>query len=222
MRSPIRISLILLAVLGSAAFAQSVGIIAGTGRAPIRAGNIRGARQEALKQAKRAALQSAIDAAVLPAESSEKKKLIEKTVLSDPDRFILSYEIGRDKAVEDAYEIAIKAKVDLDRLDKILRGPPAEKPAETEKGEALPLSIDVSGVKEYADIRRIQVAIGEIPGVKKIAMESFAAGGEVRFRVEYEGRPEDLSAAIVKIQNKDFKLREAPGPADRLIFHAVY
>jgi hypothetical protein len=362
-------TLILLVLLWTGiAAAQSVGIVAGAGRAPIRAGNIAGARQEAVRQAKRAAMEAAVAMAVLPVESVEKRKHIEKAILAEPGRFILSYEVNRDRENEGFYEIAIEAKVDMDRLGKTIRGLSVEKPPEMspggellvmivfEKGdkkgrfeelekelasrfemaglkpaaasasdaifksaavdealkarfeamagvgetfsigrllfgigeadhpadacpnlvqlffvdlkrrdvlmkfayklkdglscnaaakEAAPeiysrlaegiagkgildragratVLVGVSGVKEYTDIRRIHGAVGEIPGVKKVAMESFAAGGEVRFRVEFEGRPEDLSAAIVKIENKDFKLRQAPGPADRLSFKAVY
>ncbi|MCZ7585925.1 MAG: hypothetical protein M5R36_22800 [Deltaproteobacteria bacterium] len=111
------------------AFAENVALLSGRGVATLEAGNVVAARKDALDQAMRHALEAAIPMAVLALEAEARKKAIASHVLRHPDRHFVSYETVKDAPQEDEYEIVIEAKIDLDRLARVIRALPVEKNA---------------------------------------------------------------------------------------------
>ena len=91
-----------------------------------------------------------------------------------------------------------------------------------DRSRIIKIQVVIRGINRFSDIVRLQKVFRDVPLVRSVTMNSFASGGEVQFWFEYEGRPEDLASALKKIRDKGFRLREVPGPRDRLTFRVTY
>ncbi len=81
----------------------------------------------------------------------------------------------------------------------------------TEGTQPVELRLEFRGFRGYGDMEIARHSLEAIPSMGAVRMESFASGGVVVFGIRYEGRLDDLAAAVRRIGESRFQLKEAPG-----------
>ncbi len=110
---------------GTAVYAETTFIFTGTAVAPITDGDINKARSDALAEAKRQAVEAAVEKFISSIEYDQKRRAIDKKIVHNADRFFITCENISEKEIENHYQIVIEARVDGRRLIDAVKALPA-------------------------------------------------------------------------------------------------
>ncbi len=188
-------SLRVVALLGialAAATALAASRFEGEAAVPIRGDRVRDARNEAIKLAKRTALQAALDA-TWPASVLEAKRVaIRSNLLPAADRYILSTQTLFDAQMEAEWRVRLSVSFDMDRLAKAFDA--LASPYGAGESSVLALVFDESdeGFARLSDFdRRVADALGEagVSVANRDAADAVAKGEEIGAAVRGDLRP---------------------------------
>ena len=180
------------------------------GVAAIQGGNLAQARDLALSQALRSAVETVIAASAPPDVLSGMKTVLSEKIYPSTERYIVRFRILREGEQDGAYAVKIAATVDAAGLKEDLRrhGVPAGKAEALRGGEhrfVLAVRGTFAGHHDYLAFRDL---VSGIPGVQSVAAVSIAPG-----LTEWRIQSSESAAAIARELSK----RRFKGAALRIV-----
>ncbi|MCL4233923.1 MAG: hypothetical protein KJ042_05350 [Deltaproteobacteria bacterium] len=174
------------------ATAWAVSRFEGEAAVPIRGDHVRDARNEAVKLAKRAALQAALDATWPASVLEAKRAAIRSKLLPAADRYILSAQTLFDARMDDEWRVRLSVSFDMDRLTAAFDA--LASPYATGDSSILTLVFDETdeGFTRLADFDRSvadALAATDLSVAGREAADAVAKGAEIGAAVRGDLRP---------------------------------
>ncbi|MCA9774003.1 MAG: hypothetical protein KC466_16405 [Myxococcales bacterium] len=193
---------ILAALLAIAS--ASPGLAAGEGgfsaeaRAPIKAGNIAGARDAAIDLALNQIFADALQQAVAGAGASAGIDEIFRAFAARRDEFISRYSIRTEIPTDAEYLVALDGSVNVESLRGALRSAGYIAPRST-ANPASPgdlMEVTIEGVRDFHELEEVGAMLArDVPGARGSTLDS-VKGTVVRFRLRYAGTQNGLAMAL--------------------------
>lgn len=164
----------------------------GEAAVPIRGDHVRDARNEAVKLAKRAALQAALDATWPASVLEAKRSAIRSKLVPAADRYILTSQTLFDARMENEWRVRLSVSFDMDRLSAAFDA--LASPYAAGDSSILVLMFDENdeGFTRLADFdRRVSDALAatDVNVAGRDAADAVAKGGEIGAAVRGDLRP---------------------------------
>ncbi|MCC6157225.1 MAG: hypothetical protein IT350_04170 [Deltaproteobacteria bacterium] len=186
----IGVAMLCVALIDATAWAVSR--YEGEAAVPIRGDHVRDARNEAVKLAKRAALQAALDATWPASVLEAKRSAIRSKLIPAADRFILTSQTLFDARMENEWRVRLSVSFDMHRLTAAFDA--LASPYATGDSSILALMFDETdeGFTRLADFdRRVADALAatDVSVAGRDAADAVAKGGEIGAAVRGDLRP---------------------------------
>ena len=224
-----QIVMLILAVLVFANPAAATGTdgvdpaVAVIGAGTVAKNNPAAARQEAIRCASLAAVETVV-AQILPVEAiAQHFAFLNEQIYNRAETFVLNYKVLAEWQAEGQYRLLMACTLAVDRLkDEIGRSTVT---AETAAGsdplqppavnEARTVTILVRGAQPLANFVRFRRILGGLPGVENVQTREMG-GNQATLQIRFKGEPAVLSEAIGQINADAFHLQIFEATADHI------
>ncbi len=110
------LALIVILLMAGALWAEELGIFAGEATVSMANLNLQAAKRKATNLALANAVEQALNQVATPEDLAKKKKEIKRRILSDPQRFVVSFSVISDEERTAEYFVSVEARIRLDAL----------------------------------------------------------------------------------------------------------
>jgi hypothetical protein len=125
--------IVLLIMLFSLAWAEELGIFIGEATVSLANLNLQAAKKKATVVALAQAVEQALGQVAAPEEIAKKKAEIKQRILSDPERFVVSFTVVQSEERANEYYLSVEARIRLDALREVVRAILTPPPAAQER-----------------------------------------------------------------------------------------